>query len=197
MANRKAFLGALWDGDIVGAAGALVAGIMHMIVMGLFLLVLGLTAPLLAVAMPFVAFTVSSENIGMFAFFYFFFGAFASAIFTFIVYNRVTRKERQARGETFGQHCRAVLGWPTASIFCSWAADIVFCILFRDALVSDSNTAHAVFFAFAPVAVFAPLWVFLIRRYRQKLAAEELYRKFKARRRQRDAEFLREQGIVS
>src|SRR5579863_3754832 len=159
MANRKSFLGALWDGDVTGAIGSLVAGIVHLIAMGLFLLVLGLTAPLLAVVMPFVAYQISSDNIGAFAAVYFFFGAFAAGIFTFMVYIRVTRKERQARGETYGQYCRHVLGYPTLSLTCSWLADAVFMLLFKDMLWSDSNVAHAIFFALAPIAVFAPLWV--------------------------------------
>ena len=196
MTNRRSFLAAIWDGDIVGAAGALVAGILHMIVMGMFLLLLGLTAPLLAVVMPFVAYQLSPESIGIFAFFYFFLGAFASAIFTNIVYCRVTRKERRARVETFGQHCRNVAGWPTLSILGSWAADLVYLTMFHEWLWI-SPVSRFIFFALAPVAVFMPLWVFLIHRRRQRAAMEELSRKFAAQRRQRDAEFLRSQGIVS
>jgi len=196
MADRKSFLGALWDGDIVGAIGALVAGILHMIVMALFLLLLGLTAPILAVVMPFVAYNLGSESIGILTFFYFFFGAFASGMFTFMVYCRVTQKERRARGETFGQHCRNVAGWPTLSILGSWAADLVYLTMFHEWLWI-SPVSRFIFFALAPVAVFMPLWVFLIHRRRQRAAMEELSRKFAAQRRQRDAEFLRSQGIVS
>ena len=198
MANRKSFLGALWDGDTVGAAGALVAGIMHMIVMGLFLLLLGLTAAILAVVMPFFAYQLSPDDIGVFAFFYFFLGAFASGMFTGMVYVLVTRKERRARGETFGQHWKNVAGWPTLSIVCSWITSAVFTLMFKDSLLwSDSKVAHAIFFALAPAAVFSPLWIYLIHRRRQKEAMAELSRKFAELRRQRDAEFLREQGIVS
>jgi len=114
MASRRSFLGALWDGDIVGAAGALVAGVLHAIVIGLILIVLGLTAPILAVVVPFYVyyadFGSDPTSIGMFTLFYFAVGAFASAMFTFMVYCRVTRKERTARGETFGEHCRKVMG---------------------------------------------------------------------------------------
>jgi len=60
-----------------------------------------------------------------------------------------------------------------------------------------SPVSRFIFFALAPVAVFAPLWVFLIHRRRQKAAMEELHRKFAERRRQSDSEFLREQGIIS
>jgi hypothetical protein len=197
MANRKSFLGALWDGDVTGAIGSLVAGIVHLIAMGLFLLLLGVTAPLLAVVMPFVAYQVSADNIGAFAAIYFFLGAFASALFTFMAYNHVTRKERRARGETFGQHCRHVLGYPTLCIIGSWVADAVFMLMFKDMLWSDSNIAHAIFFTLAPIAVFAPLWVFLIHRRRQKAAMDELHRRFVAMREAKDVEFLREQGIVS
>ncbi len=165
--------------------------------MGLFLLVLGLTAPLLAVVMPFVAYQVSADNIGAFAVVYFFLGAFAAGIFTFMVYIHITRKERKARGETYGQYCRNVLGKPTLSLICSWLADAVFMLLFKDLLWSDSNIAHAIFFALAPAAVFAPLWVFLIYRQRQKNAMADLHRRYVAMRREKDAEFLREAGIVS
>lgn len=197
MASRKSFLGALCSGDMTGAFGSLAAGIIQLIVMGIFLTVLGITSPILAVVMPFVAYQVSSEKIGEFAAIYFFLGAFASAIFTFMVYCWVTRKERRARGETFGQHCRKVMGYPTLCIIGSLVADAIFMLLFKDMLWSDSNMAHAIFFALAPAAVFAPLWVFLIHRRRQKMAMEELSRKFAERRRAKDAEFLREQGIVS
>jgi uncharacterized membrane protein YvlD (DUF360 family) len=210
MANRS-FLAALWDGDIVGAAGTLVAGIMHMVVMGLLLLLLGLTAPVLALVMPFVAYQVSADNIGVFAFCYFFFGAFAAAVFTGMLYVIITRKERKARGETFAEHCRNVGLWPIASIFGSFAADIVFFVMFKDLLWSDSNMAHAIFFALAPIAVFAPLWAFLIHRRRQKMARKNQYvgipttaEMVEYRRleetmweKMRDAEFLRSQGIVS
>jgi len=168
MANRKAFLAALWGGDLVGAAGALAAGIMHMVVMGLFLLVLTAISPLLAVILPFVAYHLDSESLGIFAFFYFALGGFVSATFTGIVYCLVTRKERRAAGETFGEHCRKVLGWPTASLFCSWITSATYAVLFNALLFSDSNTAHAVFFALAPIAVFSPLWVYLIYRKRHK-----------------------------
>jgi len=187
------FFKELKSGNVVGAVVGLVV---HLVLMALFVLLLGLTAPLLAVAMPFVAYSLSSESIGLFTFFYFFFGAFASAMFTNIVYCRLTRKERRARGETFGQHCRAVAGWPTLSIICSWAADFVFFLMFRDLVWSDSNVAHFIFFALAPVAVFSPTWIYLIRRRRQRMAMEELHKKFEARSRLRDAEFLRSQGIV-
>jgi hypothetical protein len=134
----------------------------------------------------------------MFTFAYFFLGGFASAIFTNIVYCCVTRKERRARGETFGQHCRTVAGWPTLSIICSWITSSIYTAMFKNSLLwVESNMAHAVFFAMAPIAVFSPLWIYLIRRYRQKAEMEELRRKFIALRQQRDAEFLREQGIVS
>ena len=197
MANRKSFLGALSDGDVTGAIGSLVAGIVHLIAMGLFLLVLGLTAPLLAVVMPLVAYQISSDNIGAFAAVYFILGAFGSGMFTCLLYCWVTRKERRARGETFGQHCRKVMGYPTLSLIGSWAADAVFMLMFKDMLWSDSNMAHAIFFALAPIAVFAPLWAFLIHRRRQKAAMDELHRRFVAMREAKDAEFLREQGIVS
>jgi len=170
-------------GNTVGAIFGL---IVHLILMGMLILLLGVTAPLLAVAMPFVAYTLSSESIGIFTFFYFFFGAFASAMFTNIVYCHVTRKERRARGETFGEHCRNVAGWPTASIFGSWAAGLVYLTMFHEWLWI-SPVSRFIFFALAPVAVFAPLWAFLIHRRRQKLAMEELSRKFAERRRQRAA----------
>jgi hypothetical protein len=134
------------------------------------LTLLGLFAPILAVVMPFIAYQVSDDNIGCLAFCYFLFGAFAAGIFTGILYVIITRKERKARGETFAEHCRNVGLWPTASLFCSWAADIVFYLLFRDLLWSDSNMAHAIFFGLAPIAVFAPLWAFLIHRRRMKAA---------------------------
>jgi hypothetical protein len=219
MANRKAFLAALWNGDIVGAAGALVAGIMHMIVMGLVLLGLTAISPLLTVILPFVAYHLDSESLGIFAFFYFALGGFVSATFTGIVYCLVTRKERRAAGVTFGQHCRDVAGWPTLSILCSWAADIVFCLMFRDMLLSDSNTAHFIFFALAPFVVFSPLWVYLIHRKRQKDEHQRIRFEWKQRsaaleaarreeealwqkmqdddRKRKDASFLRSQGIAN
>jgi hypothetical protein len=190
----KNFFEEVQKGNTVGAIFGL---IVHLILMGLFLLLLGVTAPLLAVVMPFVAYQISPDNIGGFAVVYFFLGAFASATFTGIVYCLATRKERRATGVTFGQHCRNVAGWPTLSILCSWAADIVFCLMFRDMLLSDSNTAHFIFFAVAPVAVFAPTWIYLIHRRRSKAAMDELHRRFVAMREAKDAEFLREQGIVS
>jgi len=197
MANRKSFLGALWDRDVTGAVGSLVAGLVHLIAMALFLLLLGVASPVLAIVMPFVAYQISSDNIGAFAAVYFILGAFGSGMFTCLLYCWVTRKERRARGETFGQHCRKVMGYPTLSIIGSLVADAVFMLLFKDLLWSDSNMAHAIFFALAPIAVFSPLWVFLIHRRRQKAAMDELSRQFAERRRARDAEFLREQGIVS
>jgi MFS family permease len=187
MAN-KSFLGALWSGDIVGAAGALVAGIMHMLVMGAFLLLLGLTTPILAVAMPFVAYRLSPDDIGIFVFFYFFLGAFAAGMFTGMVYILVTRKERRERGETFAEHCRNVAGWPTLSLFASLVASFIFHLMFQDLLWSESNTAHAMFFALAPVAVFAPLWAFLIHRRCQKTA---MIRDKAARKAQSDADRAR------
>jgi hypothetical protein len=69
--------------------------------------------------------------------------------------------------------------------------------MFRDMLLSDSNMAHFIFFALAPIAVFMPTWIYLIHRRRQKAAMEELRRRFEERCRRRDAEFLRSQGIAS
>jgi len=219
MGNRKSVLAALWDGDIVGAAGALVAGIMHMIVMGLVLLVLTAISPLLAVILPFVAYQLDSESLGIFAFFYFALGGFVSATFTGMAYCLITRKERRARREAFGQHCRTVAGWPTLSILCSWTADFVFFLMFRDLLLSDSNTAHFIFFALAPIAVYMPLWIYLVHRRRQINAKEtrkKQWQEFSAARRaareeeealwrkmqdddrkRKDAAFLRSQGIVN
>jgi MFS family permease len=198
MPSRKSFLGALWVGDIVGAIGALVAGVLHMIVMGLFLLVLTAISPLLAVILPFVAYQLDSESLGMFAFFYFVLGGFVSATFTGIVYVHVTREERRERGEPWGQYCRNIGIWPILSIICSWITSAAYTLTFKDSLLwSDTNTAHAIFFAMAPVAVFSPLWVCLIHRRRQKTAMEALSRKFAERRGQKDGEFLCEQGIVS
>jgi uncharacterized membrane protein YvlD (DUF360 family) len=171
MTYKKSFIGALWEGDIVGAMSALVAGIMHMIAMGLFLLLLGLTAPLLAVVMPFVAYQIDPDNIGVFAVCYFFFGAFAAGMFTGMLYVIITRKERKARGETFAEYCRNVAGWPALGLIASWVASAIFTLVLKDSLLwSDSAMAHAIFFALAPVAVFAPLWAFLIHRRRQKAA---------------------------
>ena len=197
MANRRSFLAALWEGDLVGAAGALVAGILHMIVMLVFLLVLTAVSPILAVAMPFIAYQMSGDDVQLLALVYFILGAFPAGMFTGFVYCHVTRKERRAAGETFGEHCRKVLGWPTASLFCSWITSATYAVLFNALLFSDSNTAHAVFFALAPIAVFSPLWAFLIHRRRQKAAMERLSRSFDERRKKGDAEFLRNQGIVS
>jgi hypothetical protein len=220
MANRKAFLTALWNGDIVGAAGALVAGIMHMIVMGLVLLLLTAISPLLAVILPFVAYHLDSESLGIFALFYFALGGFVSATFTGLLYCLVTRKQRRAAGVTFGQHCRKVAGWPTLSIICSWITSTGYTLMFKDSLLwSDSNMAHAIFFAMAPVAVFSPLWVYLIYRKRQKdehqrirfewkqcsaaweAAREEeeaLWQKMQDDdRKRKDAAWLRSQGIVN
>ena len=215
MANRKGFVEELRSGNAVGAIFGL---IVHLILMGLFLLLLGVTAPLLALLMPFVAYQLSPDSIGIFTFFYFFFGAFASAMFTFMVYCHVTRKERRARGETFGQHCRNVAGWPTLSIIGSWAADLVFLTMFHEWLWI-SEASRFIFFTLAPVAVFAPLWVYLIHRKRQKEAQqrekleweqrsaawdaaheeeETLWQKMQDDdRRRKDAEFLRSQGIVN
>jgi hypothetical protein len=195
MASRKSFLGALWNGDIVGAAGALVAGVLHAIVMGIFLIVLGITSPILAVVVPFFAYDY--RNVGELAAIYFFLGPFASAMFTFMVYCHVTRKERRAAEETFGEHCRKVMGYPTLCIICSAVAECIYFVMFRDWLWSDSHMAHAIFFALAPAAVFAPLWIYLIRRKRQKDAMADLHQRYVAMRRERDAEFLREQGIVN
>jgi cell division protein FtsX len=76
MANRRSFLAALWDGDLVGAAGALVAGILHMIVMLVFLLVLTAVSPIPAVAMPFIAYQMSGDDVQLLALVYFILGAF-------------------------------------------------------------------------------------------------------------------------
>jgi len=86
-------------GDVTGAGGSLFAGIVQLIATSIFLTVLGVTSPVLALLMPFVAYQISSDKIGAFAAVYFFLGAFAAGIFTFMVYIHVTRKERQARGE--------------------------------------------------------------------------------------------------
>jgi len=67
MANRKSFI------------GGLLAGIVHLIVMGLFILALGLTAPILAVLVPFYAYYYVNP---LMTFAYFFFGGFAVAMFT-------------------------------------------------------------------------------------------------------------------
>jgi len=183
MTNKESFI------------GALVAGILQLIATALFILALGFAAPILAVMVPFYAYYYVN---GMFTFAYFFLGGFAVAMFTNILYCRLTFAERKARGETFGQHCRTVAGWPTASILCSWICSCVFYKMFHHLLsYGSSNEDHFTFFALAPIAVFMPTWIYLIHRRRQKAAMEELHRKFEARRRQRDAEFLREQGIVS
>jgi len=111
------------------------------------------------------AYHLDSESLGIFAFFYFVLGGFVSATFTGIVYCLVTRKECRAAGITFGQHCRNVAGWPTLSIICSWITSARYTLMFKDWLLwSDSNIAHAIFFALAPIAVFSPLWVYLIYR---------------------------------
>jgi hypothetical protein len=220
MANRRSFLAALWDGDLVGAAGALVAGILHMIVMGLVLLVLTAISPLLAVILPFVAYHLDAESLGIFALFYFALGGFVSATITGIVYCHVTRKDRRAAGVTFGRHCRTVAGWPTLSIICSWTTSAGYTLMFRDSLLwSDSNMAHAIFFALAPVAVFSPLWFYLVHRRRQTNAKEKSkkqWREFSAAwdaareeeetawqkmqdddRQEKDAAFLHSQGIAN
>jgi hypothetical protein len=219
MANRRSFLAALWDGGLVGAAGALVAGILHMIVMLVFLLVLTAVSPILSVAMPFIAYQMSGDDVQLLALVYFILGAFAVAIFTGAVYCWVTRKERRAAGETFGQHCRNVGLWPIASILCSWISSGVFALLFKDLLISDSNMAHAIFFALAPIAVFSPLWVYLIYRKRQKDEHQRIRFEWKQRSaaweaardeeealwqkmqdddcKRKDAAWLRSQGIVN
>ena len=219
MANRRSFLAALWDGDLVGAAGALVAGILHMIVMLVFLLVLTAVSPILAVAMPFIAYQMSGDDVQLLALVYFILGAFPAGMFTGFVYCHVTRKERRAAGGTFGEHCRKVLGWPTASLFCSWITSATYAVLFNALLFSDSNTAHAVFFALAPIAVFSPLWVYLIYRKRQKDKHQRIRFEWKQRSaaweaareeeealwqkmqdddcKRKDAAWLRSQGIVN
>ena len=173
MTDNKGFFGALWHGDLAGAVGSLMAGIVHLVAAGLFILVLGLTAPLLALLMPFYAYYCTT---GLFTIAYFVLGGFASAMFTNIVHCRITWKERRARGETFGQHCRSVAGWPTLSIIGSWAAGYVFYRIFHHSLLGygSSREAHFTFFALAPVALFAPLWAYLLHRRRQQNRAGEV-----------------------
>jgi hypothetical protein len=212
MANRKSVLAALWDGDLVGAAGALVAGILHMAAMLVFLLLLTAVSPFLFAAMPFIVYKMEGDAVQMLALVYFILGAFPAGMFTFAVYFFLTRNE--VRGGW-----RKTLGWPTASLFCSWTTSIAYVILFNSLLFSDSNMAHAVFFALAPFAVFSPLWVYLIHRKRQKDAGERarlewqrcsaaweaarqeeeaLWQKMQDDdRREKDAAWLRSQGIVS
>jgi hypothetical protein len=91
--------------------------------------------------------------------------------------------------------------------------------LFNALLFSDSNTAHAVFFALAPIAVFSPLWVYLIYRKRQKDEHQRIRFEWKQRSaaweaareeeealwqkmqdddcKRKDAAWLRSQGIVN
>ena len=215
MANRKSLLTALWDGDLVGAAGALVAGIMHMIVMGLVLLLLTAISPILFAAMPFIASKMDGDAVQLLALVYFILGAFPAGMFTGFVYCHITRKERRGAGVTFGQHCRNVAGWPTLSIICSWITSAGYTLMFKDLLFSDSNMAHAIFFALAPIAVFSPLWVYLIHRKGQINAREqrqEFSAAWKAAReeeealwqkmqdgdcKRQDAAFLRSQGIAN
>jgi hypothetical protein len=217
MANRKSVLGALWDGDIVGAAGALVACILHMAAMLVFLLVLTAVSPILLAAMPFIAYKMSGDDVQLLALVYFILGAFPAGMFTFAVYFFVTRNE--VRDRSFCASFRRHAGWPTASLFCSWITSGAYAILFHALLFSDSNMAHAIFFALAPVAVFSPLWVYLVHRRRQKDEQQRIRLEWKQRSaawveaqkeeevlwqkmqdddcKRKDAAWLRSQGIVS